>query len=187
MCGGNPSGDAYGFRYWNEPGAFAEHITSGSLGRFEGFLACLWNGVFTVCGPEYIAIIAAEAKFPRKYLKQAFKTTFYRFVFFFIGSALCVGIVIAYNDPTLVRIYSGTGDRGQSTKVLTLLHQIWRAHLLPRCMSYILVPRTFVRLELLVKSSELAYLCVGNLSDHKLHGRTCHIPLILCRNSGSEL
>lgn len=95
MCGGNPSGDAYGFRYWNEPGAFAEHITSGSLGRFEGFLACLWNGVFTVCGPEYIAIIAAEAKFPRKYLKQAFKTTFYRFVFFFIGSALCVGIVIA--------------------------------------------------------------------------------------------
>ena len=110
MCGGNPQNDAYGFRYWNNPGAFAEYISSGSLGRFEGFLACLFNGVFTVCGPEYISIMAAETILPRKYLKQAFKTTFYRFVVFFIGSALCVGIVVAYNDPTLVEIYSGSGE-----------------------------------------------------------------------------
>lgn len=38
MVGGNPKHDAYGFRYWNNPGAFAEHITTGALGRFEGFL-----------------------------------------------------------------------------------------------------------------------------------------------------
>ena len=110
MCGGNPKHDAYGFRYWNTPGAFAKYLSTGSLGRFEGFLACLFNGVFTVCGPEYISIMAAEAMLPRKYLKQAFKTTFYRFVVFFVGSALCVGIVVAYNDPTLVSIYSGTGE-----------------------------------------------------------------------------
>lgn len=37
MCGGNPQGDAYGFRYWSDPGSFAEYHTTGSLGRFEGF------------------------------------------------------------------------------------------------------------------------------------------------------
>jgi amino acid transporter len=38
MVGGNPKHDAYGFRYWQNPGSFAEHITTGDLGRFEGFL-----------------------------------------------------------------------------------------------------------------------------------------------------
>lgn len=34
MVGGNPKHDAYGFRYWKNPGVFAEHITTGDLGRF---------------------------------------------------------------------------------------------------------------------------------------------------------
>ena len=43
MVGGNPKHDAYGFRYWRTPGAFAEHFSTGALGRFEGFLAGMWN------------------------------------------------------------------------------------------------------------------------------------------------
>ena len=46
MVGGNPQGDAYGFRYWSNPGAFAEYRTKGSTGQFEGFLACLWSASF---------------------------------------------------------------------------------------------------------------------------------------------
>lgn len=110
MVGGNPKHDAYGFRYWSDPGSFAEYITTGPLGRFEGFLGALWNGVFTVCGPEYMSIVSGETKLPRRYLKTAFITTFYRFVFFFIGSALCVGIVVAYNDTTLVAVTSGSSE-----------------------------------------------------------------------------
>lgn len=41
MVGGNPQHDAYGFRYWSSPGAFAAFHTKGDLGRFEGFLAAL--------------------------------------------------------------------------------------------------------------------------------------------------
>jgi amino acid transporter len=48
MVGGNPQHDAYGFRYWKTPGAFAEYVTTGSLGRFEGFLAALWKAAFTI-------------------------------------------------------------------------------------------------------------------------------------------
>ena len=98
MVGGNPKHDAYGFRYWNKPGAFAEHHSTGALGRFEGFLAALWSASFTVVGPEYMAIVAAEAKRPRIYIKAAFKTVYYRVAIFFMGVSLAVGIVCAYND-----------------------------------------------------------------------------------------
>ncbi|KAH7398661.1 amino acid permease/ SLC12A domain-containing protein [Phaeosphaeria sp. MPI-PUGE-AT-0046c] len=110
MVGGNPQHDAYGFRYWREPGAFAEYITKGDLGRFEGFLGCLWSAAFTVVGPEYLSMLSGEVKLPRRYLKAAFKVTYIRFAFFFIGSALCVGIVIPYNDKTLLDILSGSSD-----------------------------------------------------------------------------
>lgn len=100
--------EAYGFRYWKNPGSFAEYRTSGALGRFEGFLAALWSASFTVVGPEYISMVAAEAKRPRIYIKNAFKTVYLRFGIFFIGGALCVGIVIPYNDPTLTAILGGT-------------------------------------------------------------------------------
>ncbi|KAF4548412.1 Amino acid permease-like protein 28 [Elsinoe fawcettii] len=109
MVGGNPARDAYGFRYWRDPGAFAEHLSTGSLGRFEGFLAALWSAGFTVVGPEYIAMAAAETERPRRYIKTAFKTVYWRFGIFFIIGALCVGIVIPYNDPTLDRILNGDG------------------------------------------------------------------------------
>jgi len=104
---------AYGFRYWNKPGSFAEYLDTGSLGRFEGFLAALWSASFTVVGPEYISMVAAEAKRPRIYIKTAFKTVYWRFGIFFILGALCVGIVLPYNDPTLLGILSGkTGGSG---------------------------------------------------------------------------
>ncbi|KUJ22442.1 amino acid transporter-like protein [Mollisia scopiformis] len=107
MVGGNPKHDAYGFRYWREPGAFAEYVTTGTLGRFEGFLAALWKAAFTIVGPEYIAMMAGEASHPRKNLKRAFKTIYLRFGLFFIGGALACGIVIPYTDPTLNSILSG--------------------------------------------------------------------------------
>jgi yeast amino acid transporter len=112
MVGGNPQGDAYGFRYWNNPGAFAEYISTGSLGRFEGFLSALWSASFTVVGPEYISMVSAEAKRPRIYIKAAFKTVYWRFGLFFIGGALFVGIVLPYNDPNLVKVLGGGSGGG---------------------------------------------------------------------------
>ncbi|KAH8819237.1 AAT family amino acid transporter [Xylogone sp. PMI_703] len=108
MVGGNPQHDAYGFRYWNSPGAFAEYLSTGVQGRFEGFLGAMWSASFCCVGPEYVSMVAAEAKHPRIYIKNAFKTMYWRFGTFFILGSLCCGIVVAYNDPTLVGILSGT-------------------------------------------------------------------------------
>lgn len=115
MVGGNPQNDAYGFRYWRDPGAFAEHplkSSTGSLARFEGFLSALWSAAFTVVGPEYIAMAAAETKRPRKYIKTAFKTVYWRFGMFFILGALCVGIVVPWNDPSLQGVLDGSLGSG---------------------------------------------------------------------------
>ncbi|EMC96655.1 hypothetical protein BAUCODRAFT_34035 [Baudoinia panamericana UAMH 10762] len=112
MCGGNPKHYAYGFRSWQKPGAFAEYLAAGPLGRFEGFLAALWSASFTVVGPEYVSMIAAEAKRPRIYIKDAFKTVYWRFGVFFIVGALAVGIVLPYDDPTLVSVVGGGEGAG---------------------------------------------------------------------------
>ncbi|KAJ5392505.1 amino acid permease-domain-containing protein [Penicillium cosmopolitanum] len=110
MAGGNPKHDSYGFRHWNSPGAFAGYRSSGSLGHWEGFLSATWSASFCIVGPEYISLVAAEAKHPRKYLKSAYQTIYFRFFFFFIMSALAVGIVLPYNDPTLVNLLLGNGS-----------------------------------------------------------------------------
>ena len=113
MVGGNPSHDAYGFRHWNSPGAFAEYASAGDLGRFEGFLGCLWTALFIVTGPEYVSALSAEAKHPRVYVKQAFKVVYYRSIIFFIGGSVCVGVILAYNDPTLINAVEN-GNSGAS-------------------------------------------------------------------------
>ncbi|KAL1596585.1 hypothetical protein SLS60_009233 [Paraconiothyrium brasiliense] len=111
MVGGNPKHDAYGFRYWKNPGSFAEYIHEGTLGRFEGFLGAYFQASFTCVGPEYVAMVAGEAIYPRKTIKTAFKTMYFRFGLFFILGALCVGIILPSNDPTLTGLLDA-GDTG---------------------------------------------------------------------------
>ncbi|ORY68191.1 histidine permease [Pseudomassariella vexata] len=118
MVGGNPQHDAFGFRYWSNPGSFAEYVTTGSLGRFEGFLGALFSAAFTIVGPEYLAMVAGETIRPRTYLKNGFKTMYWRFGAFFIGGALCVGIILPYNDPTLQN--AGTGTANGSPYVIAM-------------------------------------------------------------------
>lgn len=119
MVGGNPQHDAYGFRYWNNPGAFAEYLSGGAMGRWEGFLGSLWEASFAIVGPEYMAMVAGEAKLPRITVKRAFKAVYIRFGVFFIGGALCTGIVLAYNDKTLIA-NEGSGTGAASPYVIAM-------------------------------------------------------------------
>ncbi|ETI26948.1 hypothetical protein G647_10047 [Cladophialophora carrionii CBS 160.54] len=122
MVGGNPEHDAYGFRYWTDGQAFREKIDTGDLGRLQGFLAALSSALFTVVGPEYISIVAAEAVRPRIYIKAAFKMVYLRFGIFFIGGALAVGIVCSSRDPALENVVLGgsNGSAGASPYVIAM-------------------------------------------------------------------
>jgi len=52
-------------------------------------------------------MVAAETENPRKILPPAFRAFVWRILVFFVGSALCMGIVIPYNDTTLLAILNG--------------------------------------------------------------------------------
>jgi amino acid transporter len=170
MVGGNPQKDPYGFRYWNEPGAFAEHRTTGDLGRFEGFLACLWSAAFTVVGPEYIAMAAAEAMRPRTYIKTAFKTVYWRFGIFFIAGALCVGIVVPWNNPTLQAILSGEqagGTAAASPYVIGM--DLLKVPVLPHIVNALMITSIFSA------GNTYTYCAIRTLYGLALEGRAPHI------------
>lgn len=56
-------------------------------------------------------MVAGEAIYPRKTIKTAFKTMYFRFGLFFIMGALCVGIILPSDDPTLTGLLDA-GDTG---------------------------------------------------------------------------
>ncbi|PMB72286.1 General amino acid permease AGP2 [Beauveria bassiana] len=143
MVGGNPQHDAYGFRYWKSPGPFAEYLATGNLGRFQGFLAALWSAIFTVAGPEYVSMLAGEAILPRRNLKSAFRATYGRLVFFFLVSAICVGIVIPYNDPALVdALSSGKGSAATASPYVIAMENMG-IHVLPHLTIALLITSIF--------------------------------------------
>lgn len=105
MLGGNPLGDRFGFRYWNEPGAFNEYYKTGSTGKFLGVLSAVILASFTIAGPDYVSMAAGETINPRRVLPRAFNGVFYRLTAFFILGVLCVGILVPYNDETMAKAF----------------------------------------------------------------------------------
>ncbi|KAG4444041.1 hypothetical protein IFR05_000501 [Cadophora sp. M221] len=178
MVGGNPQHDAYGFRYWKTPGAFAESVTTGSLGKFQGFLGSLWVAAWTVCGPEYIAMISAEAVYPRVTIKQAFKTVYWRFGFFFILGALCVGILVPYNDETLLNVLDTQGTATGAASPYIIAMQNLGVGGLPHLVNALLVTSIFSA------GNTYCYMATRSLYSLSLQGQA---PKFLRRTSKSGI
>lgn len=89
--GGGPDHDRRGFRYWNNPGAFAEYIDKGAPGRFYAFWSTIGTAVFAYLGTELVGVTVGEAQNPRKVVPRAIKLTFYRILFFYCISCLLIG------------------------------------------------------------------------------------------------
>ncbi|KAI0461991.1 hypothetical protein LJB42_004596 [Komagataella kurtzmanii] len=103
MLGGAPNHDRLGFRYWNNPGAFAEHLTTGGTGRFLGFWTAVIKSGFTfITGPELIITAASEAKRPRYNIPKVASSFVYRILAFYVLGSLVIGCTVAYNNPLLL-------------------------------------------------------------------------------------
>ncbi|CAG9988777.1 unnamed protein product [Clonostachys byssicola] len=109
MVGGNPHHDAFGFRYWKDPGVFNEYIASGSWGHFLGFWSVFIQAAFAFGGPDYIALSAGEARAPRRVLPSVFKRVIYRLGVFYILGVLAVGILVPHDDENLGTNKPGAG------------------------------------------------------------------------------
>lgn len=54
--GGGPDHDRKGFRYWNDPGAFAPKYAEGSLGKFLAFWSTMVSATFAYLGKNWLTI-----------------------------------------------------------------------------------------------------------------------------------
>ncbi|KAG6856466.1 hypothetical protein H0H87_004326, partial [Tephrocybe sp. NHM501043] len=146
MVGGNPLHDKYGFRNWDPtkvPGApFVEHIASGSLGRFLGFLACFIQASFTIAGPDYVAMAAGEAELPRRNMPSAFTSVFYRLTAFFVLGTLCIGIVVPYSDPDLLAAISDSHPGAGSSPYVIAMQRL-HIGVLPHIVNALILTAVF--------------------------------------------
>lgn len=100
--GGGPRHDRIGFRYWKNPGPFAQYLEiPGSLGRFLGFVSCLNQATFSFIGTEIVAIAAGETKDPRRTLPRAIKAVWVRIVLFYVIGTFVIGLLVPSNEPGL--------------------------------------------------------------------------------------
>ncbi|GAA5838134.1 hypothetical protein JCM5353_001508 [Sporobolomyces roseus] len=116
--GGAPDGDRRGFRYWNDPGAFAQpYGLTGNTGNFAGFVSAFVNAAFSFIGVETVVIAAGEAANPHKSIPKAVKRVTYRISFFYILGAVIIGMIVPHTNPDLT---SGTGNANSSPWVIAI-------------------------------------------------------------------
>ncbi|KAG0261116.1 hypothetical protein BG011_001329 [Mortierella polycephala] len=99
---GAVGGTKIGFTNWSIPGA---PIVDG----FGGILGVFLVAGFSFQGTELIGIAAGESENPRKNVPKAIKQVFWRILLFYIISIFIIGLVIPYNDPSLLN--SGNVDK----------------------------------------------------------------------------
>ncbi|KAK4867355.1 hypothetical protein LT330_000865 [Penicillium expansum] len=142
MLGGNPLGDRFGFRYWNEPGAFNEYYKTGDTGKFLGVLAAVITASFTIAGPDYVSMAAGETVNPRKVLPKAFNGVFYRLTAFFILGVLCVGILVPYNDKTMADAFDN-GKPGAAASPYVISMDRLKIPILPDIVNAVILTASF--------------------------------------------
>ncbi|CAI4617278.1 AKH_1a_G0033070.mRNA.1.CDS.1 [Saccharomyces cerevisiae] len=98
-CGGGPTGGYIGGKYWHDPGAFAGD-TPGA--KFKGVCSVFVTAAFSFAGSELVGLAASESVEPRKSVPKAAKQVFWRITLFYILSLLMVGLLVPYNNKSLI-------------------------------------------------------------------------------------
>ena len=115
MVGGNPKGDAYGFRNWTGGEAMHPYYADGAAGRFLGIWISVRYAVFTVGGPAFLALSAGEISNPRRTIPRVAKLIVWRVCGLYVMGAFAVGIMCPSRDPAyLEAVNNGEPGAGSS-------------------------------------------------------------------------
>jgi len=118
--GGGPNHDRIGFRYWKHPGALNRLglVKNVNTDRFLAFLSVIVQAAFSFQGMELVAIAASETENPRRNIAKAVRRVFWRIAIFYILGIIVIGMLVAYDDPALLR---STGNAAESPYVIALV------------------------------------------------------------------
>lgn len=125
VCGGGPSKQFIGAKYWNEPGAFAH--------GFKGVATTFITASYSLAGSEMVGLTSAEVDNPRKVLPKAVKQVFWRLFLFYFLSLTFVGLLVPYNSPDLL------GSGGTSTSPFVIAIKNGGIHTLPSIFNAVIL------------------------------------------------
>ncbi|POR32803.1 Arginine permease [Tolypocladium paradoxum] len=90
-----------GFKYWVYPGAFAEYMVNGAMGKFVGFWAVLITAGFSFQGSELVGIGAGETENPSKAIPSAIRWTFWGIFCLFVATVFFIGLNVPFDNRDL--------------------------------------------------------------------------------------
>lgn len=103
MAGGAPNGEAIGFKYWKDPGAFNEYVATGAAGRFLAYWTAFIRAGFSfITSPELIGLAAGETVAPRRNIPKAARRFLARLALFYGVSSLIIGALVPYTNKRLL-------------------------------------------------------------------------------------
>ncbi|EXJ78709.1 hypothetical protein A1O1_09111 [Capronia coronata CBS 617.96] len=107
-------GDYIGFRYWSDPGPFANGI--------NGFGKVLVLAAVMYSGTEAVAITGGESRNPKKDIPRALKQTFWRILIVYIGMVFFTGLIVPSDSTALL---SATSKSASSPFTVALEQAGW--------------------------------------------------------------
>lgn len=128
--------------FWKNPGAFKPLYYENNTGYFLGFLQCLIQAGFTIAGPDYVSMAAGEAENPRRIMPIAYNAVFYRLTCFFILGSLAVGIVVPYDDETLIAAFEN-GEPGAAASPYVISMIRLKIQVLPHIVNALVLTSAF--------------------------------------------
>lgn len=122
---GGINGVYTGGKYWREEPWNDDFggITPVNTARFLGFWKVLTQAAFAYGGVESIGVIAGEAHNPRKTMKSATKTVFYRIVGLYVTAVIIIGLNVSQNSPELLSAVSSGGHTAASSPFVVICQQ----------------------------------------------------------------
>lgn len=108
--GGSPSGEVIGFKYWTNPGPFAEYLLHGSAGKIAGLWSVFVDAAYSYSGVEAVGVCAAEAKNAYSTIPKATKRVFFRVLLCYLAAIFVVGLIVPSTSVDLLN-YSGTASQ----------------------------------------------------------------------------
>ncbi|KAL4901525.1 hypothetical protein BDW74DRAFT_170201 [Aspergillus multicolor] len=119
-AGGSPSREKIGFKYWHDPGAFAQYLVGGRKGYLLGWWACMIQACFAYTGTEVVGVTFGEARNPRKTIPMAIRQTFWRILSFYVVGVWALTMAVAYDSPKLVDATSKSTSAAASPFVVAI-------------------------------------------------------------------
>ncbi|KAF2676304.1 hypothetical protein K458DRAFT_492514 [Lentithecium fluviatile CBS 122367] len=123
-----------GFKYYDNPGAFAPYLTDGPKAKFVGFWAVLIQAGFAFQGTELVAIGAGESSNPRKTMPRAIRRTFWSIFLLFVFTIFFIGILVPYDNESLL-----IGETNASSSPLVIAAQLAGVEVLPHIINAVLL------------------------------------------------